>query len=163
MARSKTSKSSPTVQTVQAVFDPAGDIRVRATSPSGNVYEIVPRVPFEIKNADVDWFFSEWDWEHRQCLSRAIGYHPRKPQFDNGRPVAEESEQPLGQQFDNGINQSAKKESPAVGQQFDNGAAQLKKDESPAPENVPDPLEALLIDVNEETESEPVSSTETED
>lgn len=163
MARSKTSKSSPTVQAVQAVFDPAGDIRVRATSPSGNVYEIVPRVPFEIKNADVDWFFSEWDWEHRQCLSRAIGYHPRKPQFDNGRPVTEELEQSLGQQFDNGRPVAEESKQPR-GQQFDNGITQLVKDESPAPEAVPDPLEALLIDVNEEDESEPVlSDSESED
>ena len=147
MTRRRVNKSSPTVQTVQAVFDPAGDIRVRATAPSGKVYELVPRVPFEIEKEDADWFFSEWDWEHRQCLSRAVDYHPRKAQFDNG------------------VAQLEKDESPALSQQFDNGANQLEKKESPAPEPDSDPLEALLIDVNEEGEGEfePVSSTESED
>lgn len=70
---------------VQAIFDPAGDIHVRATAPSGTVYEIAPRVSFRIAGEDVDWFFRGWEYQHRQCLSRLEEYQPRRPQFDNGR------------------------------------------------------------------------------
>ncbi len=83
MARRKRTRSaSPSM--VQAIFDPAGDINVRAVAPSGNVYEITPRTSFQIVSEDVDWFFHEWDAQHRRCLSRVEAYQPRRAQFDNG-------------------------------------------------------------------------------
>lgn len=71
--------------TVRAIFDPAGDICVRPVTPRGNTYEIEPRVPFQIAAEDVEWFFHEWEAQHRQCLSRVEEYQPRKAQFENGK------------------------------------------------------------------------------
>ena len=106
--RSKTRDEMPTKiatqpSVVQAVFDPDGDIIVRAIAASGNVYEIKPRTSFKIAGEDVDWFFYEWDWQWRQCLCRSDDYQPKRPQFDNGaanlKANVEEPERP---QFDNG-------------------------------------------------------------
>lgn len=89
MARRKGTKDethspAPRLLAVQAIFDPAGDIHVRAVAPSGNVYEVAPRVSFRVADEDVDWFFHVWEWQHRQCLSRVEEYQPRRAQFDNG-------------------------------------------------------------------------------
>jgi hypothetical protein len=82
MARRKRTRS--TASMVQVIFDPAGDIHVRAVAPSGNVYEIKPRTPFQVASEDVDWLFRGWEAQHRQCLSLADEYQPRRAQFDNG-------------------------------------------------------------------------------
>lgn len=116
---------------VQAIFDPAGNIRVRATSPSGNVYEVVPRVSFHIAEEDVDWFFYGWDWEHRQRLSRAEEYQPRQAQFNNGRRV----------------------ETWPVRPQFDHGSAEVTS----VPEV--DPLTELLVETEPVDHTEPEAET----
>ena len=128
---------------VLAIFDPAGYIRVRTTSPNGNVYEVEPRVPFHIAEEDVDWFFHEWDWEHRQRLSRAQEYQPRQAQFTNGRQMETRSVRP----------------------QFDNGVAEA------TPEPEVDPLTELLVETEPvdhtepeaETTEEPVDQPQTDD
>lgn len=109
MARSKTTTKkeaapAPKPSAVQAVFDPAGDIHCRAVTPGGNEYDVKPREAFRIAAEDVDWFFHEWDWQHRQCLSLKSEYQPRRAQFDNGKASREAghvhyTEPP---QFDNG-------------------------------------------------------------
>ncbi len=82
MTRKKGNRS--VASTVQVIFDPAGDIHVRAIAPSGNVYEIEPRTPFQVASEDVDWFFHGWEAQHRQRLSLVDEYQPRRAQFDNG-------------------------------------------------------------------------------
>lgn len=102
--RSKTKiAASPVVNVpsvVRAIFNPAGYIHVRAVSPSGNVYVIAPRVSFQIATEDVDWFFHEWDWQHRQCLVHEKEYRPRQAQFNNGRQIEDRLTRPP---FDNGL------------------------------------------------------------
>lgn len=95
--RNRTADVSPPV--VQAIFDPAGNICVSAKAPSGNEYKIAPRESFQIAAEDVDWFFHEWNWEHRQRLSRAEEYQPRQLQFNNGRQIEARPDRP---QFENG-------------------------------------------------------------
>jgi hypothetical protein len=68
------------------------------------MYEIKPRTPFQIAAGDVDWFFNEWEAQHRQCLSHEEEYRPRRPQFENGEAsrLARRVEEPEHPQFDNG-------------------------------------------------------------
>ena len=73
---------------VSAIFSPAGAIHARVTAPSGNEYEIEPRVPFRVAGEDVEWLFHGWNSEHRQCLTREKDYQPG-PQFDNGKATRE--------------------------------------------------------------------------
>lgn len=74
----------PKAKAVTAVFNPVGDVRVNATAPSGNVYQIKPRESFKIAAEDVPWFFEDWDWAFRQrlCLTKdyqpTCGYHDPK-------------------------------------------------------------------------------------
>lgn len=134
--------SAPSV--VRAIFDPAGDIRVRVVTPSGNAYEVLPRVSFLIATEDVDWFFYAWDWEHRQRLCRAEEYQPRRPQFNNGRQIEDRPDRP---QFDNGEAEAK---------------AHVEEPERPVlePETSPpepeDPLRELLVTEPEETAPDPV-------
>lgn len=157
MARRKTKSAAPPAaewpSVAQAIFDPDGDILVRATAPSGNVYEIKPRAVFPIASEDVDWFFYEWDWQWRQRLDHAEDYQPRRPQFDNGAAnLAAKVDEPDRPAFDNGAaNLQARIDEPER-PQFDNGGVQPSYHEPEAPppeepvtepeESAPDPVEA---------------------
>lgn len=127
---------------VRAIFDPAGDIHVRAVTPGGTEYQVAPRVPFEIADEDVDWFFHEWNWEHRQRLCREEDYQPRRPQFDNGVASQEAKvEEPERAQFDN--NRVVEDRPDRA--QFNNGQA-------PPTQTVPEPEETEETEKTEETE-----------
>lgn len=142
MARRKRTKSEETSaismsSSVQAIFDPAGDIYVQVVAPGGNIYEIKPRASFKIASEDVDWFFYEWNWEHRQRLSREAEYQPRRLQFNNGRQIVTRPDRP---QFDNG------------------GAPSAYRAPEPVMESEPeDPLRELLVTKPEESiEPDPI-------
>ena len=122
---------------VRAIFDPAGDIHVRAVAPSGNAYEIAPRVAFPIASEDVDWFFCEWNWEHRQCLSREEEYQPRRPQFNNGRQIEDRPDRP---QFDNGAASRTARAEELERPSFDNGGAQPTYHEPASETSLLEPL-----------------------
>lgn len=123
MARSKTTTKkqeaapAPKLSAVQAVFDPAGDIHCRVVAPSGNVYNVKPREAFKIEAEDVDWFFHEWDWQHRQRLSLKSEYQPRRAQFENGKASREAGHVHYAEppQFDNGeANERARPRMPVL-------------------------------------------------
>lgn len=144
--------AAPVLSAVQAIFDPAGDIHVRAVAPSGRVYEIAPRVSFQIVAGDVDWFFHEWNSAYRQCLCRTEEYRPRQPQFNNGRQVEGRSARP---QFENGeASRTARKEAPAQPQLNDGGAQLIQQP--------PEPVASLPVvepEPEESTEPDPVAET----
>lgn len=144
---------------VQAIFDPAGEILVRAVAPSGTVYEIKPRISFKIADEDVAWFFYEWDWQWRQCLCRAEDYQPRQPQFDNGAAnLKAHVEEPKRPQFDNGVANivAAHVEEPKR-PQFDNSGVVPSFEETVAP-ILEEPVASMLEEpvMEPENASDPV-------
>lgn len=166
--RSRTRDAAPPEaeqpKAVQAIFNPDGDILVRAVAPSGNVYEIKPRASFKIAGEDVDWFFYEWDWQWRQRLCRTEDYQPRQ-QFDNGAAniAAASVDEPERPQFDNGAaNIKADVEEP-VRAQFDNGAANLNPAVEEPVTEPEDPLRELLVTESEESAPDPVEAGDSDD
>jgi hypothetical protein len=133
---------------VWAIFDPPGDIHVRAVAPSGNEYEVAPRALFRIASEDVDWFFHEWEGQHRACLSHAEEYRPRRPQFDNGEAsrVERRNDKPEYPQFDNG---EASRDAHVVIEEPD---ASPSEEPEPEESTEPDPVEAGEGETNEDKE-----------